>query len=491
MSEYWQDRQQKQRDMIANKTEKDINKQLTKYYKQVMNKVISDFEATYAKVVEARAEGKEVTPAWLYQLDRYWQLQTQLKEEAKKLGDKEIAIMSEKFAEEWNDVYKVTAVPSETAFSTVSTVNAQQMLNAVWCADGKTFSDRVWKNTERLVETLNEELVHCVVTGKKTTELRDKLVERFNVSRRQAQTLVRTEISHIQTAALVQKWKEYGVDKVKFLGRESGGCNHDPSCTELNGKIIDVDKLKYGENCPPIHPNCKCTLRAVIDIDDEKVKKENMNNETTKEKQTCLVCGKQYVPRGGYNVCQTCRNKLLKDNDVLSQMAKGYSKQDAVNYVSTWYEHVSIDKYVEAQEKMLSNRTSLYEEYRKLHTRAKKLETLGYESLGNGKWRKKFPEPEPKKNGRTATDNHGFYLDPDANYQYILEYNAWLQRKRAYDAKVRIVDENDLFCKCVDCGDVFWRKSNRQLRCAKCAKEHNKKNKAANARKNRNKKKNK
>lgn len=262
--EYWQERLQRQSDKIAEKTEREINEQLAKYYKQAMKGIISECEATYAKVLEAKAEGKEVTPAWLYSLDRYNQMQAALREEAQKLGDREVAIMSKKFEKEWEEVYKASALPSDFAFAKIPTPSAKSMIESVWCADGKNFKDRVWTNKEKLIEMLNDELVHCAVTGKKTTELRDKLMETFGADMRKANRLVRTEISHIQTAAQVQKWKEYGVTHYKFLGRDKHEDKMRCECANLDGKIISFDEAVQGKTMPPLHPSCRCSCVPVV-----------------------------------------------------------------------------------------------------------------------------------------------------------------------------------------------------------------------------------
>ena len=83
----------------------------------------------------------------------------------------------------------------------------------MWVADGKSWSQRIWDNIERLTDTLNEQLIHIVATGKKNTELVNALQDRFNVSYHRANTLVRTEIAHIQTEAAKKRYQDYGVEK--------------------------------------------------------------------------------------------------------------------------------------------------------------------------------------------------------------------------------------------------------------------------------------
>ena len=137
------------------------------------------------------------------------------------------------------------------------------MINSVWLADGKTFSQRVWGNIDKLTETLNDKLIECVVSGKKPTELKRMLMERFNVSYSQANTLVRTETANIQTEAAAQRYKDCGIEKYEFLGREEHdiGCK----CKELNGKVFLLSEKKAGVNAPPMHPNCRCCIIPVIE----------------------------------------------------------------------------------------------------------------------------------------------------------------------------------------------------------------------------------
>lgn len=262
---YWLKRALQAQDAIADKTIEDIEKQLKKYYMDAMRRTIASFEATYNKLLATIEDGREPTPADLYKLDQYWQMQAQLKEELQKLGDKEVALLSKEFEAEWNDVYNSFALKSDNAFSTLSTGNAKQMLNTSWLADGKNFSQRIWGNTEQLAETLNEQLTYCVIMGKKPTELKRLLQERFNVSYNKADTLVKTEAAHIQTQAAAQRYKDYGLTRYEFLGREKHEKELKCKCKELNGKIFTYGEMQAGVNAPPMHPRCRCAIIPVIE----------------------------------------------------------------------------------------------------------------------------------------------------------------------------------------------------------------------------------
>ena len=186
MNSYWQDREQQARNKLSEKNVKAIEKQLKKYFGASMNRTIKDFEKVYKQVLKQQAEGKEITPALLYRMDAYWKAQAQLRKELRELGDKSILTMSKIFEIHFFDIYYSINIEGLEAFTTIDSAAAMQLINSVWTADNKTFSQRIWDNTNRLIETLNDELVHCVVTGKKTTELKQLLQERFDVSYRRA-----------------------------------------------------------------------------------------------------------------------------------------------------------------------------------------------------------------------------------------------------------------------------------------------------------------
>ena len=175
-----------------------------------------------------------------------------------KLGDKQIALLSKYFETNFFEVYYSLNIEGATAFSTIDAVVAQQMINQIWVADAKSWSQRIWDNTEKLVETLNENLIYCVATGKKTTELKNLLQERFNVSYSQADSVVRTEIAHIQTQAAKKRYEDYGIQMVEvWADEDERRCD---VCGKLHQKMYPI-----GANVPiPAHPRCRCCILPVI-----------------------------------------------------------------------------------------------------------------------------------------------------------------------------------------------------------------------------------
>ena len=263
---YWAERQALAQDKLTASNVKKTEAQLKKYYQRSMQNVLGEFEQTYNKLLSNIGEGKKPTPADLYKLDKYWQMQGQLRKELQALGDRQMVLLSRQFEVNFFEVYYSFAIPGTDAFTTISKEGAQQMINAIWCADGKTWSERIWTNVAQLQDTLNEGLIECVITGKKPSQLKTILQERFGVSYSRANTLIRTEMAHIQTQAAKQRYEDYGLTEYEILGNDDDSCgNHGVDCHELDGKRFTYAEMVIGKNAPPFHPNCKCCIVPVVD----------------------------------------------------------------------------------------------------------------------------------------------------------------------------------------------------------------------------------
>jgi SPP1 gp7 family putative phage head morphogenesis protein len=256
---YWADRMAKAQAELSNKNIKQIEKQMAKYYGLAAKRVIDDFEATYNKLLLQQADGKQPTPADLYKLDKYWQMQGQLRQELRALGEKQFSLLTKYFEIEFFDIYYSIDIEGHSAFSTINKEGAQQLINQIWVADGKSWSQRIWDNMDLLAETLNEELLDIVITGKKPTALKQKLQDRFGVSFSQADAISRTEIAHIQTQAAQQRYKDYGITEVEVWADE------DERRCDVCGKLHQKRFPSNSQMPIPAHPRCRCCVIPVVE----------------------------------------------------------------------------------------------------------------------------------------------------------------------------------------------------------------------------------
>jgi SPP1 gp7 family putative phage head morphogenesis protein len=256
---YWEDRIAGAQTKLSEKNIKQVERQLRKYYQKTMETVIGEFEATYEHLLNSIADEREPTPADLYKLDKYWKMQGQLQGELEKLGSRQVKALSQAFQHNYFEIYYSIALEGLEAYTTLDEAAVAQAINHIWTADGKSWSSRVWTNTNKLREVLNDELVSCIVSGKKTSDLKKMLQERFGVSFSAADSLVRTEMAHIQTQAAKQRYEDYGIQQFEvWADPDERTCE---VCGKLHKKIYPV-----GANPPiPAHPRCRCTIIPVVE----------------------------------------------------------------------------------------------------------------------------------------------------------------------------------------------------------------------------------
>lgn len=256
---YWAKRANRVQAELTKKNIAEVEEQLIKYYQKSMRTVIADFEDTYNKIYETIASGKEATPADLYKLDKYWQMQGQLKQVLQDLGDKQAALFSRRFEKQWRQIYDALAKKDDLFFHRANKELAKQMIKEIWCADGKSWSQRIWDNVNLLQETLNQNLIDCVVTGKKPSQLKKILQDTFDVGFNRADSLVRTEMAHIQTQAAQQRYKDYGIQEVEVLvDEDERTC---PICAKFEGKRYPIN----AQMPVPFHPRCRCCMIPVVE----------------------------------------------------------------------------------------------------------------------------------------------------------------------------------------------------------------------------------
>lgn len=142
-----------------------------------------------------------------------------------------------------------------------------------------TFSDRIWLYQGLLKNDLYKLLQTGIVQGKNPRVLAAELVKKFDVSRYNAERLMRTELARVQTEAQKQSFERNGYDEYEYIAcGKSDVCD---ICKALDGKHFKVKDMMVGENAPPMHPMCHCSVAAHMDRGEEKEwqgEKENMDD---------------------------------------------------------------------------------------------------------------------------------------------------------------------------------------------------------------------
>lgn len=60
----------------------------------------------------------------------------------------------------------------------------------------------------------------------------------------------------------MNKYEEAGLDEYEILSaHDERTC---PICSKMNGKRFKIAEMVVGENAPPFHTNCRCSVLGVI-----------------------------------------------------------------------------------------------------------------------------------------------------------------------------------------------------------------------------------
>ena len=147
------------------------------------------------------------------------------------------------------------------SFSHISQKQVDQVLRMNW--SGKHYSKRIWKNTENLAQTLKEEMLVSLLTGRTDRETAQIIEYKFGAGAIQARRLVRTESCFVAGELTARAYEECSVEKYRYLATLD--LRTSEICRSLDGKVFLLSERQAGKNYPPMHPWCRSTTISIID----------------------------------------------------------------------------------------------------------------------------------------------------------------------------------------------------------------------------------
>ena len=137
-----------------------------------------------------------------------------------------------------------------------------------------TFSDRIWMYHDQMKSDLSKLLQSGMIQGKGARQLAKDLRKYYygpeylkngkNGAVYNTERLMRTELARVQTEAQKQTFEKYGFKEYTFLAL-GNACD---ICKAIDGKHFKVKDMMPGENAPPIHPHCRCSISAYEDTEE-------------------------------------------------------------------------------------------------------------------------------------------------------------------------------------------------------------------------------
>ena len=157
------------------------------------------------------------------------------------------------------------------AFSNISEKEIAHALSINW--SGKHYSKRIWQNTQDLAETIKEEMVISLLTGRTDREAAQTFEKTFHTGMIQARRLARTESAFIHGELQKRAYEEAGIKKYRYVAILD--LRTSELCRGLDGKTFSVSEAMAGKNYPPMHPWCRSTTISIVDEEILKSMKRN------------------------------------------------------------------------------------------------------------------------------------------------------------------------------------------------------------------------
>ena len=153
-----------------------------------------------------------------------------------------------------------------------------KILEQPW--SGANYSANIWNNRDKLAGIAQNEITKGIYQGKSAKKISKNISERLDASMKDIERVVRTESKHARNEASAQAYIDMGYEWYMFSSHTEGKSSERTCerCRKINEEKYRFDKRVVGENFPPLHPNCRCTIIPIMN--DEMVEKSRKEEYT-------------------------------------------------------------------------------------------------------------------------------------------------------------------------------------------------------------------
>lgn len=221
------------------------------------------------RAVSALPEGQEKqealtllsSPAYQFRLRRLQATIDNARKECEKLYKVELKDTTRRLRQCYNSAFTHTIYDIDKGFNTLHTFSmfpasrVNTLLRSRW--SGKNYSERIWNSTNKLADSLKEQLLVSFMTGSGVSEAAAAIREEFQTSAHAARRLVRTETNFIANQSELDAYKRLGIEEYRYIATLDTRTSD--ICQSLDNQVFKIDDAKAGVNLPPMHPNCRST----------------------------------------------------------------------------------------------------------------------------------------------------------------------------------------------------------------------------------------
>lgn len=222
-----------------------------------------------------------INQKWLKQLEnassrvhisRLESLQLQLQQHVERLYGEQIKGFERLIKEVYQEQYYHGIFEIQKGFEigfTMQALNDVQLtkiINKPWTADGLTFSHKIWRDRNLLLDTLHKELIQSVVRGESPDRMISVIQKKMNTSRSSAARLVMTESAFFSASAQKDVFNELDVERYEVVATLDTKTSK--ICQSLDGEVFKMVDFEPGVTANPFHARCRSTTAPYFEDDD-------------------------------------------------------------------------------------------------------------------------------------------------------------------------------------------------------------------------------
>lgn len=140
------------------------------------------------------------------------------------------------------------------SFNTLDDNKVRVAVTQKW--QGSNFSDRIWADKARLIDTLNTAIPQGVALGQNPRKVAQTIVKSMNTRYSNAERLARTEMNHICNESARQAYNQVPdvLQEYKIVATLDNRTSE--ICQDNDNKVYKMSEWEEGITAPPFHPNC-------------------------------------------------------------------------------------------------------------------------------------------------------------------------------------------------------------------------------------------
>lgn len=342
-AEYWKRRAEANMDGVQRGAEQRLAR-LGRAYHQAARELEGEVQrilGTYAKrfdltpeeaAAALREPADEESRAYGYRVSRAEALEKAIRERLNGLGarlERETAAQREWTASKSYQSARKMMRDMTGGVVSQAVPDLQGLLRAMDTAwSGRNYSARIWRNTDHLAQMLEDEIEAAFLSGKSVRRMANVIMDRFGVGYRAAECLMRTETSYVQNQTAAQSYRDAGCTEYEILtASDRRTCRR---CAAQNGRRYLFTEMQAGENAPPFHPNCRCTILPVVGEEERLAKKagpEELGFAVAKAGESGIIKAESIIPNGLSNELHPV-HVLTRE-----EMDGALAESDSVHYV--------------------------------------------------------------------------------------------------------------------------------------------------------------